>query len=218
MRAAWEWRCFWRADQGDDLGDWAAEIAAALRLEAPGPIGTDMDTYLVLPQLRHNLKLRSGSLEVKWQVGQAPEGLSLWKDKEVWVFPLAAEQVTALRAALPAPGSLAGSAGQSAHHLIRALQTTYPELEVVTVPKRRVRFDTGPARLELAQLELLGISRWLSVCVDGYDHTAVRDLAARVPLKTGYRSVSYVELLREAIWWFPAQARGEAVSRGHHSA
>lgn len=216
MNAAWEWRAFQPRTSGSLL-EATASLAGRLGVAAPTHIAAEADTYLVMSRLPHNIKLRRGSLEIKQKRAQRAGGYSLWLDKAVFTFPLSGEQAAGLWDLMPARRRPPSLALQSAHHLMTVLGQQYPDLSVVHLYKQRVRLDVGEARLEVVDLEIPGLSRWLSYCADGYSLQAVQDLVQLSGLRHGLKVMSYVDFLQEALWWFPALVGGGAPVHGRQA-
>jgi hypothetical protein len=207
MRAAWEWRGFWAAEEDAGLRELAVGLGGRLGAVVPAEVVAEDDTYLVLPDLRHNLKVRRGRLELKVLLQSLPDGFSLWQDKQVWRFPLDLEQMAAVLERLPDHYEAPVMPFDSPRGLFEYLQQQDPRLAIVPVAKQRIRLRSGGSRLELAQVELSRGLQLMSACVDGYELDAVRALVRRSHLAARARSLSYVELLQETAWRFP-QVRG----------
>lgn len=212
MGAAWEWRAFQPGASGShsrSQGGWPDRLR-----NAPVEWWQEEDTYLVLPGLRHNLKLRSGVLEIKRWLQDQPGGYALWHDKEQWPFPLSREQCRMLMPILT--GEVGRAPGlESAADLIRWLRTGATGLGVWVVQKERSRLQVDGARVELARLRLPGVGRWHSICVDGYDLAAARHLVQEWHLDRWGRPLDYVAWLAELEWWLAGlSAPGEVAGTG----
>ncbi len=202
MGLAWEWRAFRPADSTSSLQD----LIAGLRIGDAGEtplIQHEEDRYLLIPGCPHSIKLRGGSLEVKWRVELRSGGYSLWVDKEIWPFPLGAGPMGALAATARRPRSPRPDL-RTEVELIDWLSNLLPGVAVMPTLKERVRYQIGDIRMEVAHLTLPGGTRWYSVCVDGYDLRPVRDLVRQGRLQDWGRVMSYVQMLQEASWWLAA--------------
>jgi len=198
MRAAWEWRGFARALNAGALESVTADLAGRLNVARPTRALDEDDLYLARPGLRHNLKLRAGQLEVKRRLDEAGGAVSLWADKELWSFPLAAEASRALRSWLPprTPANEEDIASEAA--LLDRVQTC-EQARAVRVRKRRLRLDLGAARLEIADVAIPGRPLLRSFCVDGYELEAVRDVVARSALEGHAAALGYPELIQALV-------------------
>lgn len=218
VRAAWEWRGFRRVENDCRLMELAAPLAEMLGLELPDGFATVDDTYLVLPGMCHNWKLRRGALEVKLLLARQAGGYSLWAEKQVMGFPLSRPQIAWLWSLLPAQGAdrpfgAPGAPPETVPNvtaLVEALRSRYPDLSMVPVRKHRLRIVGDDARLELVGQELPRGYRLLSICVDGYALQAVQDLVRRGQLDAGSRLYDWVAFLQDAVWWVPSLVREES--------
>jgi hypothetical protein len=205
--AAGEWRGFQRASHDVRLLQVAAPLAARLRVPPAASIATEDDTYLLVPGLLHNFKLRRGALEVKELLETAPGGYSLWEDKRVLSFPLEGERLAYVWNLLPGCGIARPKAIASVDQLFATVRAKANGLSVVPVRKHRVRLDNGAARIEVGGQELPRGFRLISYCADGRELQAVREMVAASGAEPGSRVMSWVEFLHEAIWWVPSLER-----------
>lgn len=202
MRAAWEWRAFAPARGAAALDEAAAELARRLGVRSPARAMDEDDRYLVLPGMRHNLKLRAGLLEAKRRVDDAGT-CSLWEDKVSWTFPLAdAAAVWAFTGRDDPPARRL----DCVEDLVAAMHA-----REVRVRKRRLRLELGAARLELADVTVPGAPPLRSCCVDGYDLGAVRETVAGTAVDRGLSPMSYPELL-QALWLLEPIGRAASAS------
>jgi hypothetical protein len=213
LSGAWEWRGFRpvnRALSELDLLEEARSLARGLSVDPPDGVMVEDDVYLVLPKIRHSLKLRRGCLEMKALIEHRPGGFARWQDKHVFSFPLQGERLALLWKFLPGRLAAPRTVLHSPSELVSIMrQAAWPawsdssNLALVPVHKRRVRLEVGSVRLELAHLDLAGRISLHSHCVDGYDLESVRALVRRGDMRRDNRTMSYLGLLHEALWWLP---------------
>ena len=212
LSAAWEWRCFWVADEYEGVSSVAATLAQRFGADPPRHTQAEEDTYVVVQDVRHNLKVRRGALELKVQLCRRAGGLSLWEDTRVWPFPLDDTTTRQLWSWIADGWPPPTCAPRSPAELVWRLQQQERGIATVLVRKQRVRLELTGGRLEVASLVLPGPVRLLSCCVDSYDLGAVRELVGQTRLPPHARTLSYPELLRTAGWWRPALGQGKAAA------
>lgn len=186
-RAAWEWRMF-------------AETPNLLpEVNLPGPTEEreEYDLYLVAPGLDHNVKVRSGGLEIKRFLRRGPSGMQLWQDKESFPLPLALEKVALLGELLGADVSPAGAVRPE--ELVPLLRRHRTDLVTVAVWKRRYRWTLPDGcRLETAMLTFPGGGSCWSFAADGYEFGPVLKHAQAGDVSDHQQQIcGYVELLQK---------------------
>ena len=185
--AAWEWRLFGAGREAPVI---------------PGLTGqpeerSEFDHYLVAPEVKHNVKLRAGDVEVKRLLETRARGLQLWQDKEIFSLPASAGQVAALGKFLNV--NVEGADVQTAEELIAYFTRFQPALRTVHVTKRRVRWHLAEGcRLELAHICIGEQAEYWSYCADSYDVAPLITLVESLPVPPDSFTMSYVELLQAA--------------------
>lgn len=192
MSAAWEWRGFGPWNPSFDPKGELHQLALAMAVPPDISVMHDHDTYLLLPGVAHNLKLRRSGLEIKLFRQAAAGGFSLWEDKVIFSFPIAAEAALWTWLGLPKPSP---APVRDPADLVALLRRQAPGLCAVSVSKDRWRLDSGNGRLELARLVLEDETVWFSVCADGYEADGVAALVHRIGYGPGLRLLGYVDFL-----------------------
>ena len=191
--AAWEWRGFVSWAGRIPLTQETLRLATLLGTAPPKPAKAEFDQYLLIPGVPHNFKLRNGALEAKRRVDeQGPPGFSLWEDKRVWGFPLAADHRAAFWQLVQATDDAREIA--SIEVLMTSLQKSR-QLQLVPVTKMRTRIASGGVRLEVADIEVPDVARLRSYCIDGYDPDEAAAVLERSGIAEGLSCASYPELM-----------------------
>jgi exopolyphosphatase/guanosine-5'-triphosphate,3'-diphosphate pyrophosphatase len=133
----------------------AASFAAAdARLDALAPESIEQadEVYVLARASDASVKLRDDRLDVKRRLEVAPDGLEQWRPELKAAFPLSAEDVRFVLAALGVNG--AASAGPAA--TLAALADAHTALRLVEVHKRREHHTRGGCMAERAELTACG--------------------------------------------------------------
>jgi exopolyphosphatase/guanosine-5'-triphosphate,3'-diphosphate pyrophosphatase len=125
----WEWRTF-----GDDL-DAATSILETL---GEGRAEDSDELYLLSRASDESVKVRSGLLELKLLERRSEDGLELWRPSFEGAFPLGADELDPVLAALGAPVPLALERYSEAELLDEI--AAHPGLLAVEVHKHRRHF------------------------------------------------------------------------------
>lgn len=187
LGAAWEWRLFGPGREAPVI---------------PGLTGqpeerSELDHYLVVPGVRHNIKFRGGDIEVKRLLETRSQGFQLWQDKEIFSLPASSGQVAALGKLMNV--DCEGADVTTAEHLISYLARFQEALRTVNVTKRRVRWHLpGGCRLELAHICIGEQAEYWSFCADSYQVEPLTRLVESLPVPAGSFTMSYVEFLQAA--------------------
>jgi exopolyphosphatase/guanosine-5'-triphosphate,3'-diphosphate pyrophosphatase len=143
----WEWRTF-----GDDLGD------AETRLRATASEGTreSDEVYLVSLESNASVKVRDGLMDVKELQVVDDDGLEQWKPVLKAEFPLAADDVRSVLAALGVDTPALGRSAYSLDELLDEVVEPAAELRAVDVHKRREHHTVAGCRAELSEFRVGG--------------------------------------------------------------
>lgn len=199
----WEWRVFWAGTPRS-----LARFADFSVVEAP-PEGLsreeNVDTYLLIPGARVNLKLRDEGIQCK-PVWVRQGRLTAYREKRRYAFPIAPDIL----------GSVAGiscpSAVGSPRELLDLLGQAEPETKAVTIRKSRcnVAFrmpescDDGPGVLKGEFSTLwIGESRFQTFCLESGRKGRLCEAVRDIRIGNG-RVMSYCDFL--ALWSFIAAA------------
>lgn len=143
----WEWRAF-----GARLG--SAEQVFAELLPLGEPAETE-ETYLLGPG-DVNVKIRFGLLDIKKLMHVDDNGLELWAPIAKSEFPMAADEVTSVFRAwgLPVPGDL--RTVYEVDQFLEELVAPHPDLEIVAVHKKRIRYRIEDCMAEMTSVTANG--------------------------------------------------------------
>ena len=153
------------------------------RLAAMGtPAGVDerTDVYLVGPDHTVNAKVRDEALEVKRLVGST-WGFQRWRPDPAVELPLTSKQLALLLLDLGITGSDVEGWIDREQIDPREILAGSPTGHVVTVGKRRQRYELGTARAEFTEVEFPGLAR-SSIAVEAIDPETVRQATERLKL------------------------------------
>jgi hypothetical protein len=205
MASGWEWRCFQLLHDHAYFQEAVDQLSRQMGPALLQDVMAEVDDYLVLPGVRHNLKFRRGKLELKRELELQADGFSYWSDKKAWQFPLSAKKSAAIWSLIPlksGPPAEIASPGE----LLGLLRKDQPGSTILHVSKRRARFQVDSVRFEIADLVLFGDLRFRSFSAESPDLVAARLLIDRTKIARGMRQLSYAAFLQEAAWWFPERA------------
>jgi exopolyphosphatase/guanosine-5'-triphosphate,3'-diphosphate pyrophosphatase len=139
----WEWRTF-----GDDFGAadrWFAAATAERVQESD-------ETYLLSRESDASVKVRDALMDVKLLEATDGDGLEQWKPVMKAEFPLAADGVREVFAALAASAPALDQDRYTLEQLTSELIEPDPALRAVDVHKRRERFTVVGAMAELSEI------------------------------------------------------------------
>jgi exopolyphosphatase/guanosine-5'-triphosphate,3'-diphosphate pyrophosphatase len=139
----WEWRTF-----GDDFGtaDRWFSAATAERVQESD------ETYLLSLESEASVKVRDALMDVKLLEETDGDGLEQWKPVMKGEFPLAADDVREVFAALAASAPALERDRYTLEQLAGELVEPDPALRAVGVHKRRERFTVVGAMAELSEI------------------------------------------------------------------
>jgi len=139
----WEWRTF-----GDDFGH-AEEVFASL--ESEGVQESD-EVYLLSTRSDASVKVRDGLMDVKELQSVNDDGLEEWKPVLKAAYPLAADDVRAVLAALAVEAPELVRAEYTLDQLVGEVIDPSPDLRAVDVHKHRDHYTVGGAMAELSEI------------------------------------------------------------------
>ena len=139
----WEWRTF-----GDDFGEADRWFAAATSER----VQESDETYLLSLQSDASVKVRDALMDVKLLEETDRDGLEQWKPVMKAEFPLPADGVREVFAALAASAPALDRDRYTLEQLTGELIEPDPGLRAVDVHKRRERFTVVGAMAELSEI------------------------------------------------------------------
>ncbi len=181
----WEWRVFGtRLTPGDDI------------LSGMTPLGEPQETdeIYILGDMDANLKIRFDLLDIKSLVEIDESGLELWAPVSKVQFPVSAEHAHSV---FDAVGVVRPETTRDTHDLdqfLEELVAPHPELEIVNVHKRRVRYSVNGCMAELTSLVANGHEA-NTIAVESEDRVAVIGGVEELGL-SGHVNTSYSRGLR----------------------
>jgi exopolyphosphatase/guanosine-5'-triphosphate,3'-diphosphate pyrophosphatase len=151
----WEWRTF-----GDDFGAADRWFAAATSER----VHESDETYLLSLESNASVKVRDALMDVKLLEATDGDGLEQWKPVMKAEFPLAAEAVCEVFAALAVPVPGLDRDAYTLEQLAGGLVEPSPVLRAVDVHKRRERYTVGGAMAERSEIRTAkGAQRTIAV-------------------------------------------------------
>ena len=139
----WEWRTF-----GDDFGAADARFAAL----APERVQESDEVYLLSTRSDASVKVRDGLMDVKELQRVDEHGLEQWKPVLKAEYPLGADGVRAVLAALTVEAPELSRAEYSLDELVGEVIGPSPDLAAVNVHKHREHYTVGGAMTELSEI------------------------------------------------------------------
>lgn len=189
----WEWRTF-----SDDLAAAGSRLAALARgcePPVPAPVAESSDEIYLLSALSDaNVKVRGGHVEVKGLVQTDPVGLEQWRPLLRIGFPLPAETVARVFAALGLAAPELTRPRYPLEELLEELVDPEPRLHAVPVHKTRTRYRVPGGMAELTSVTLNGRRVW-TLAVESEDPAAVTTAVRELGL-AGTGNLSYPRALR----------------------
>jgi exopolyphosphatase/guanosine-5'-triphosphate,3'-diphosphate pyrophosphatase len=185
----WEWRTF------GDLGPALDAVAAVVTAE---PRESD-EQYLLSTRSDASVKVRDGRLDVKTLQQVDADGLELWVPRMKAGFPLPADRLAEVLAALggvvpdPCPDELALS------RLVDELVDADPRLRVVDVHKRRRQSSVDGCLVELTEI-VVGGRTLTTVAVESPDPALVTATVRRLGLDVR-RNTCVARGLKASLRW-----------------
>lgn len=184
----WEWRAF-----GDGLGEAAASLAAlggAERVEESDEI------YLVSTAADESVKVRAEVLDLKLLEKQGAEGLELWHPELKASFPIAADDLHKVLAALGAPVPLERAAYTLCELLDEVIEPA-PGLLAVELHKQRRHYELDGCLAETTELTTAAGTAQ-TIAVESADPQRVAATRHRLGLD-GRANVSFVRGLKALV-------------------
>lgn len=167
----WEWRAFGRRF------DVAAQVLAEM---TPERTGSSEEQYVLSARTDASVKVRAGELDVKLRLA-VDVGLERWAPVMKADFPVSADEVTAVLAALDAPGRPDEHSSSSSFADLIELLEAQPGLLVVDVEKHRRHFRVDDCIVESTEVTVDGATIQ-TVSVEMEDPGRVLDVVARLGL------------------------------------
>jgi exopolyphosphatase / guanosine-5'-triphosphate,3'-diphosphate pyrophosphatase len=159
----WEWRTF-----GDDFGD-AERTFAEL---PPEQVQESDELYLLSLETDASVKVRDGRMDVKELQAGNEEGLEQWKPVLKAEFPLAADDVDTVLAALGVSVSGLERPEHSLDQLLAELVAPRADLRAVEVRKHREHYTIRGCMAELSEIRAEQRAR-RTIAVESEDASAV---------------------------------------------
>jgi len=153
--ARWEWRIFERCP------------ASLIERVAPrgGAAHPSRETYLLSSASRHNVKVRSGRLDVKLLEAVGPAGIQRWRPVCQSAFPIARGAFDVLWRAWGVQPTALDRSSYTLDQLLGEVVARDPRLSAVRVGKVRRRFTLAGCSAECAALTVAGL-HWMSLAVE----------------------------------------------------
>jgi hypothetical protein len=184
----WEWRTF-RTNFG-----LAEESFAAL---APEKVQSSSEIYLLDADSDANIKFRDALLDIKQLEQVNPDSLEQWCPVLKEPFPLSAEIVARLCAALKLPDTAIQGNARSLDALLAALESAAPRIRSVRVNKTRARYHIHGCVAELTKVIADG-EKVRTAAVEDEDPSKVI-AAVRAMQLEGYPNISYPRGLKQLV-------------------
>ncbi len=199
VAARWEWRTF-----GNDLAEVGGRLAALAVAEAAGatepPRAALSEEVYFLSALRDaNVKVRDGLMDIKQLERTDGDGLEQWRPVLKAAFPVAAETLHQVFAALSVPVAAAvrSRPAWELAEVLAELVPAEPRLRAVRVRKVRTRYQAGGCMCETTRVEADG-REVTTLAVESTDPAAVLALVRRLGLD-GRANQSYPRGLKSLI-------------------
>ena len=176
----WEWRTF-----GDGFGEADARFAA---MEPEGIQESD-EIYLVSSIPDKVVKVRAGLMDVKSLERVDEAGLEQWVPVLKVEMPLSPEDADRFSATLGVPVRASDQGRYTLEELVAELAASYPEMRVVPVHKKRLRFRIGGCMTEMTEVVVEG-KRARTVAVESEDPDRVVAVVKDLGL-SGRKNTSY---------------------------
>ena len=180
----WEWRTFGGA------------AAAGERFAAAPPSRTtdSEELYLVSAGGEDTVKVRGGLMDVKHLEEVDRHGLERWRPVMKAPFPLGADEVRSLWAALALPAPALRRKAYDLDQIVRELVEPTAGVEATRVGKRRRQYEVGACTVELADVRTERVSM-RTLAVESEDPDAVVSILREIGLE-GHPNVSYPRWLK----------------------
>jgi exopolyphosphatase/guanosine-5'-triphosphate,3'-diphosphate pyrophosphatase len=175
----WEWRWF-----GHRFGPAEARLAAL----TPGAVQQSSETYLLSGE-GDNVKVRDALMDIKVLREVNQDGLEQWTPVMKAGFPLPADEVTKVFAALRLDAPPLQRASYDLAQFIDELAVPSGRIRAISVQKRRVRYTVGGCMAELSEVVADG-KPTRTIAVESEDAAAVIAAVRSLGL-IGYVNTSY---------------------------
>ena len=175
----WEWRWF-----GHRFGPAESRLAAL----TPGAVQQSSETYLLSGE-GDNVKVRDALMDIKVLREVNEDGLEQWTPVMKAGFPLPADQVKKVFAALRLDPPPLRRASYDLAQFIDELAVPSGRIRAISVQKRRVRYTVGGCMAELSEVVADG-KPTRTIAVESEDAAAVIAAVRSLGL-TGYVNTSY---------------------------
>ena len=175
----WEWRWF-----GHRFGPAEARLAAL----TPGAVQQSSETYLLSGE-GDNVKVRDALMDIKVLREVDKDGLEQWTPVMKAGFPLPADEVTKVFAALRLDAPPLQRASYDLAQFIDELAVPSGRIRAISVQKRRVRYTVGGCMAELSEVVADG-KPTRTIAVESEDAAAVIAAVRSLGL-IGYVNTSY---------------------------
>jgi len=175
----WEWRWF-----GHRFGPAEARLAAL----TPGAVQQSSETYLLSGE-GDNVKVRDALMDIKVLREVNRDGLEQWTPVMKAGFPLPADEVTKVFAALRLEPPPLRRASYDLAQFIDELAVPSGRIRAISVQKRRVRYTVGGCMAELSEVVADGRPT-RTIAVESEDAAAVIAAVRSLGL-VGYVNTSY---------------------------
>ncbi len=175
----WEWRWF-----GHRFGPAEARLAAL----TPGAVQQSSETYLLSGE-GDNVKVRDALMDIKVLREVNQDGLEQWTPVMKAGFPLPADEVAKVFAALRLDAPPLRRASYDLAQFIDELAVPSGRIRAISVQKRRVRYTVGGCMAELSEVVADGKAT-RTIAVESEDAAAVIAAVRSLGL-IGYVNTSY---------------------------
>jgi exopolyphosphatase/guanosine-5'-triphosphate,3'-diphosphate pyrophosphatase len=147
MALRWEWRVF-----GSRLGPADQVLSAMTPLGEP----QESDEIYILGDQSANLKIRFDLLDIKKLIEVDDAGLQLWAPVSKAEFPVTTDHARSIFAAMGASPPETSRDTHTLQEFLEDLVAPHPDLEIVNVHKRRVRYAFDGCMAELTSMSANG--------------------------------------------------------------
>jgi exopolyphosphatase/guanosine-5'-triphosphate,3'-diphosphate pyrophosphatase len=168
----WEWRTF-----GDRFG----EAEDVLRSFEPSSVSESDEVYVLSATSDASVKVRDGLMDVKQFLEVNDAGLELWRPVLKAEFPLSAEAVESVLAALDVDAPASPVTPATPDEFERDVVAPHPGLRAVHVHKRRTRYVVDGCMVEMTLITADGAST-NTLAVESIDPSTVSATIARFGL------------------------------------